>query len=79
MTDHEFIDRTAEQTESMITQVCKESKLWIQPNLQRPRFSFTYSFKFTYKCFVILAFHNSYEQYSDPDIQTLSDGLTKLR
>ena len=25
--------------------------------------SFTYSFKFTYKCFVRLTFHNSYERY----------------
>ena len=25
--------------------------------------SFTYSFKFTFKCFVRLAFHNSYERY----------------
>ena len=35
-------DRIAEQTESVITQVCKESKLWIHPNLLRPSFSFTY-------------------------------------
>ena len=32
----------AEQTYSVVTQVCKESKLWIRPNLRRPSFSFTY-------------------------------------
>ena len=32
LTNHEIIDPTAEQTESVITQVCKESKLWIHPN-----------------------------------------------
>ena len=46
---HEIIDCIAEQTESVITQVCKESKLWIHPNLRPPRFSFTYSFNFTYE------------------------------
>ena len=38
----------AEQIVSVITQVCKGSKLRIDPNLRRPSFSFTYSFKFTY-------------------------------
>ena len=47
-------DRIAEQTESVITQVCKESKLWIHPNLLRPSFSFTYWFKFTYFCIVYI-------------------------
>ena len=61
LTHHEIIDRIAEQTVSVIVQVRKESKLSIHPNLRRPRFSFTYSFKFTYKCFVRLAFHDSYE------------------
>ena len=61
LTHHEITDRTAEKTPSVIIQVSKESKLRIHPNLRRPRFSFTYSFKFTYKCFVRLAFHNSYE------------------
>ena len=42
----EIIDRIAEKIESVITQVCKESKLWIHPNLRRPRFSFTCSLKF---------------------------------
>ena len=37
----EIIDRIAEKIESVITQVCKESKLWIHPNLRRPLFSFT--------------------------------------
>ena len=32
LTNHEIIDPNAEQTESVITQVCKESKLWIHPN-----------------------------------------------
>ena len=61
LTHHEIIDCIAEQTASVTIQVSKESKLRIHPNLRRPRFSFTYSFKFTYKCFVRLAFHNSYE------------------
>ena len=63
LTHHEIIDSIAEQTESVITQVCKDSKLWIHSNLQGPPFSFTYSFKFTYKCFARLAFHNTYERY----------------
>ena len=63
LTHHEIINRTAEQTASVITQVCKELKLCIHPNLWRLRFTFTYSFKFTYKCFVELVFHNSYERY----------------
>ena len=61
LTNHEIIDCISEQAASVIIQVSKESKLRIHPNLRRPRFSFTYSFKFTYKCFVRLAFHNSYE------------------
>ena len=36
LTDH---DSMAEQIQSVITQVCKESKLWIHPNLRRPSFS----------------------------------------
>ena len=60
---HEIIDRIAEQTATAIIQVSKESKLRIHPNLRRPRFSFTYSFKFTCKYFVRLAFYNSYERY----------------
>ena len=32
---HEIIDRIVEQTELLITQVCKKSKLWIHPELQR--------------------------------------------
>ena len=63
LTHREIIDRIAEQTASVIIQVSKESKLRIHPNLQRPRFSFTYTFKFTYKCFVRLAFHDSCERY----------------
>ena len=61
LTHHEIIDRIAEQTALVIIQVSKESKLRIHPNLRKPRFSFTYSFKFTYKCFARLALHNSYE------------------
>ena len=60
---HQIIDCIAEQTVSVIIQVSKESKLKIHPNLRRPRFSFTYSFKFTYKYFIRLAFHNSYVRY----------------
>ena len=63
LTHHEIIDHTAEQTALMTIQVSKESKLRIHLNLRRPRFSSTYSFKFTYKCFLRLAFHNSYERY----------------
>ena len=63
LTHHEIIDRIAEQTASMVIQVSIESRLRIHPNLRRPRFSFTYSFKFTYKYFVRLAFHNSYVRY----------------
>ena len=58
---HEIIDGIAEQTASVIIQVSKESKLRLHPNFWRPRLSFTYSFKFTYKYFVRLAFHNNYE------------------
>ena len=47
LTHQEIIDRIAEQAESVIIQVSKESKLRIHSNLRRPRFSFTYSFKFT--------------------------------
>ena len=32
LTDHEIIDCTAEQIESVITQVCEESKFWIHPS-----------------------------------------------
>ena len=48
LTHHKITDRIAEQLESVITQVYRESKLWIHPNLRRPSFLFTYSFKFTY-------------------------------
>ena len=54
-THDEIIDHNADQTASVIIQVNKESKFRIHPNLRRSRFSFTYSFKFTYKCFVKLA------------------------
>ena len=52
LTHHEIIDRMAEQIESVITQVLKESELWVHSNLQRPSFSLTFSFKFTYFCIV---------------------------
>ena len=52
---HEIIDSIAEQTASVIIQVSKESKLRIHSNLRRSRFSFTYSFKFTYKYFARLS------------------------
>ena len=47
-----MIDRLAEQIVSVITHLCQKSKLSIDPNLRRPSFSFTYSFKFTYYCIV---------------------------
>ena len=62
LTHHEIINRIAEQTALVTIQVSKESKLRIHPKLRRPCFSFTYSFKFTYKCFARLAFHNIYER-----------------
>ena len=40
LTHNKIVDRIAEQPESVILQVRKESKLWIHPNLQRPRFFF---------------------------------------
>ena len=43
LTHHEIIDCIAEKIVSVITQVCKETKLWIHSNLRRPNFSFTYS------------------------------------
>ena len=46
LTHHGIIDHIAQQIVSVITQVCKESKLWIHPNLRSSNFSFTYSFKF---------------------------------
>ena len=50
---HNIIGCISEQIVSVITQVYKESKLWmIHPNLRRPRFSFTYSIAFTYFCIV---------------------------
>ena len=52
LTHHEIIDRIAEQIMLVITQVRKESKLWIHPSLRRPSLSFTYLFKFTYYCIV---------------------------
>ena len=52
LTYHETTDCISEQIVSVITQVCKDSKLWIHTNLGRPSFSFIYSFKFT--CFCIL-------------------------
>ena len=48
LTHHEIIDRNAEQIASVIIQARKESKLRIHPNLRRRRFSFNYSFKYTY-------------------------------
>ena len=63
LTHHEIIDRIAEQISSVIIEVSKESKLRIHSNLGGPRFSFTYLFKFNYKCFVRLAFHNCYVRY----------------
>ena len=54
LTDHEINDRIAEQIELVITEICKESKFWIYPNLRQPSFSFTYSFKLTYFCIVYI-------------------------
>ena len=38
LTQYEIIDRIGEEIESVIMQVCKESKSCIHPNLQRPSF-----------------------------------------
>ena len=46
LTHYEIIDRIARQID--LTQVYKQSKLWIHPNVRLPRFLFTYSFKFAY-------------------------------
>ena len=68
LTHHEIIDRIADQTASVIIQVSKELKLRIRPNLRRVALFteggswFTYSFKYTYKCFVKLDFYKSYER-----------------
>ena len=48
LTHHEIIDCTADKIVSVIAQMCKKTKLWNHPTLQRLNFSFTYSFKFTY-------------------------------
>ena len=53
LTHHEINDRMAEKNESVIAQVCKESKLWVHPYLQRPVFSLNFPFKFTYFYIVI--------------------------
>ena len=53
LTDHKIIDRIAKQTESVITQVCKELKFWIHPNLRRPSVSFTYSFNLSSPTFAL--------------------------
>ena len=45
LTHHEIINCTAEQIVSVITRVCKESKLLIHVNLRRSNLSFTYSYK----------------------------------
>ena len=52
LTRYEITDPIAEQIVSVITEVRKETNLWIHPNLRRLSFSFTYSFKFTYFCIV---------------------------
>ena len=50
---HDIIGFISEQIVSVITQVYKESKLWmIHPNLRRPKLSFPYSTAFTYFCIV---------------------------
>ena len=48
----EIIDHRAKKIESVITQVCKESTLWIYPQLRWPSFSLTFSFKFACFCLV---------------------------
>ena len=42
LTHHEVIDRITEKIKSVITQMCKESKLRIHPNLRWPSFSLTF-------------------------------------
>ena len=42
LTHHEIIDCITEKIESVIAQMCKESKLWIHPNLRWPGFSLTF-------------------------------------
>ena len=52
LTHHDINDCIAEKIVSVITQIYKEKKLWIHPNLRQPNFLFSYSFKFTYFCIV---------------------------
>ena len=61
LTHLEIIDCIAEQTASVIIQMRKESKLRIYRTYGG---HVSYSFKFTYKCYIRLAFHNSYKRYS---------------
>ena len=50
---HDIFDCISQQIVSVITQVNKESKLWmIHPSLRRPKFSFNYSIAFTHFCIV---------------------------
>ena len=49
LTHQEIIGRIAEQIKSVITQVCKESKLWIHSNLRQPSFSFS---SLTFKLYI---------------------------
>ena len=50
LTRYKIIDSIAEQTATVIAQVCKKSKLLIHANLRQLSSSFIYSFKFTYFC-----------------------------
>ena len=52
LTHYEYTDRIAEQIESVITQMHKQSKLWIHRNFNEPGFSLAFSFKFPYFCIV---------------------------
>ena len=65
LTHYEYADRIAEQIESVITQMHKQSKLWIHRNFNEPGFSLAFSFKFTYFCIV--------------DIWTLKKGFFKRK
>ena len=48
LTHHEITGCIAEQTVLVITQGCKESKMWIHLKLRRPSLSFSYFCSLTF-------------------------------
>ena len=54
LSHQEIIDRMTEQIESEISKVCKESKLWVHPNLRHPSLSLMFLLKFTSFCMAFI-------------------------